>query len=215
MTSESSVKTIKDIREQEVYMGEIPLMTENGTFVINGTERVIVSQLHRSPGVFFDHDKGKTHSPVSCCITLALFLTVVLGWTSSSMPKDPGLSVSTVVASCRQPLFLRALGFSSDEILAMFFETNTIFHVKDGKLMMDLVPERLRGETAPSTSLPRRKVVVEAVVVSLPVISVKSKKPVMTQIDVPVEYLLGKVAPRLGEQRYPQTGEWFANANRH
>ncbi len=59
---ESSNKTIKDIKEQEVYMGEIPLMTENGTFVINGTERVIVSQLHRSPGVFFDHDKGKTHS---------------------------------------------------------------------------------------------------------------------------------------------------------
>ena len=55
-------KSIKDVREQEVYMGEIPLMTENGTFVINGTERVIVSQLHRSPGVFFDHDKGKTHS---------------------------------------------------------------------------------------------------------------------------------------------------------
>ena len=55
-------KAVKDIKEQEVYMGEIPLMTENGTFVINGTERVIVSQLHRSPGVFFDHDKGKTHS---------------------------------------------------------------------------------------------------------------------------------------------------------
>src|SRR5690625_7226494 len=59
---ESSNKAIKDIKEQEVYMGEIPLMTDNGTFVINGTERVIVSQLHRSPGVFFDHDKGKPHS---------------------------------------------------------------------------------------------------------------------------------------------------------
>ncbi|HEB67242.1 MAG TPA: DNA-directed RNA polymerase subunit beta, partial [Gammaproteobacteria bacterium] len=59
---EAKEPTVKDIREQEVYMGEIPLMTENGTFVINGTERVIVSQLHRSPGVFFDHDKGKTHS---------------------------------------------------------------------------------------------------------------------------------------------------------
>ena len=71
--------TVKDIREQEVYMGEMPLMTENGTFVINGTERVIVSQLHRSPGVFFDHDKGKTHSRVKCYITHVLFLTVVLG----------------------------------------------------------------------------------------------------------------------------------------
>ena len=59
---ESSSKAVKDVKEQEVYMGEIPLMTENGTFVINGTERVVVSQLHRSPGVFFDHDRGKTHS---------------------------------------------------------------------------------------------------------------------------------------------------------
>ena len=59
---ESANKAVKDVKEQEVYMGEIPLMTENGTFVINGTERVVVSQLHRSPGVFFDHDRGKTHS---------------------------------------------------------------------------------------------------------------------------------------------------------
>ncbi|MFB0970366.1 MAG: DNA-directed RNA polymerase subunit beta, partial [Pseudomonadales bacterium] len=59
---DSSNKAIKDIKEQEVYMGEMPLMTDNGTFVVNGIERVVVSQLHRSPGVFFDHDKGKTHS---------------------------------------------------------------------------------------------------------------------------------------------------------
>jgi DNA-directed RNA polymerase beta subunit len=84
-------------------MGEIPLMTENGTFVINGTERVIVSQLHRSPGVFFDHDKGKTHSaPASCFITHASFLTAALGWTSSSMRRIWHLSVSTVAVSCRQ-----------------------------------------------------------------------------------------------------------------
>ena len=76
---ESAAKTIKDIKEQEVYMGEIPLMTDNGTFVINGTERVIVSQLHRSPGVFFDHDKGKTTSSGKFFIPLVLFLTVVHG----------------------------------------------------------------------------------------------------------------------------------------
>ena len=62
VNKESDLRSIKDIKEQEVYFGEIPLMTENGTFIINGTERVIVSQLHRSPGVFYDHDKGKTHS---------------------------------------------------------------------------------------------------------------------------------------------------------
>ena len=59
---ETGAKSVKDIKEQDVYMGDVPFMTENGTFVVNGTERVIVSQMHRSPGVFFDHDKGKTHS---------------------------------------------------------------------------------------------------------------------------------------------------------
>ena len=77
---ESSNKAVKDIKEQEVYMGEMPLMTENGTFVVNGTERVIVSQLHRSPGVFFDHDKGKTLTLLASCFTLPeSFLTVVPG----------------------------------------------------------------------------------------------------------------------------------------
>ncbi len=77
---ESSNKAIKDIKEQEVYMGEVPLMTDNGTFIINGTERVIVSQLHRSPGVFFDHDRGKKHIfQVSCYIQRVLFLTVAHG----------------------------------------------------------------------------------------------------------------------------------------
>ncbi len=95
---ESATKAIKDIKEQEVYMGEMPLMTDNGTFIVNGTERVIVSQLHRSPGVFFDHDKGKTHSSGKL---LALSLTVVHGWTSSSIRKTWSSYVSTVVVSCR------------------------------------------------------------------------------------------------------------------
>jgi DNA-directed RNA polymerase subunit beta len=82
---ESTAKVIKDIKEQEVYMGEIPLMTDSGTFVINGTERVVVSQLHRSPGVFFDHDKGKTHS--SGKLLLELFLTVGPGWMLSLIQK--------------------------------------------------------------------------------------------------------------------------------
>ena len=76
---DSKAKAIKDIKEQEVYMGEMPLMTDNGTFVVNGTERVIVSQLHRSPGVFFDHDKGKTHSSGKLLYNARVILTVVLG----------------------------------------------------------------------------------------------------------------------------------------
>lgn len=102
---EAAAGTVKDIKEQEVYMGEIPLMTENGTFVINGTERVIVSQLHRSPASSSTTIKAKLIHPVRYCITLALSPTVAPGWTSSSMRKTTCLSVSTVVANCQHPLF--------------------------------------------------------------------------------------------------------------
>lgn len=97
---DSANKAIKDIKEQEVYMGEIPLMTDNGTFVVNGTERVIVSQLHRSPGVFFDHDRGKPTHQGSCCIQLESFLIVAPGSTSSSIRKTWCMSVLTVAESC-------------------------------------------------------------------------------------------------------------------
>ena len=95
--------TVKDIKEQEVYMGEIPLMTDNGTFVINGTERVIVSQLHRSPGVFLT--KVRLTHPVRFCITHVSSLTAVPGWTSNSTRKTTWSFVSTVVVSCLQPSF--------------------------------------------------------------------------------------------------------------
>ena len=99
---ESSNKAIKYVKEQEVYMGEIPLMTDNGTFIVNGTERVIVSQLHRSPGVFFDHDRGKTHSArASCCTAPASFRIAARGWTSSSTRRTRCSPASTVAASCR------------------------------------------------------------------------------------------------------------------
>jgi len=94
-------KPIKDVREQEVYLGELPLMTDNGTFVINGTERVIVSQLHRSPGVFFDHDRGKSHRWASCCSPPASFPIAVPGSTSSSTRRTPCSRASTAAASCR------------------------------------------------------------------------------------------------------------------
>ena len=99
---EGSNKSVKDIKEEEVYMGEIPLMTENGTFVINGTERVIVSQLHRSPGVFFEHDRGKTHSSGSYYTQHGSFLTVDHGWTLSSIQKIRYLFVLTAAASFRR-----------------------------------------------------------------------------------------------------------------
>tara|TARA_S200000501_G_scaffold378303_1_gene440274 strand:- start:8541 stop:12557 length:4017 start_codon:yes stop_codon:yes gene_type:complete len=144
---ESSTKTIKDIKEQEVYMGEIPLMTDNGTFVVNGTERVIVSQLHRSPGVFFDHDKGKTHSSGKL-----LYSARVIPYRGSWLdfefdPKD--LVFVRIDRRRKLPatVLLRALGFSSEEMLEMFFDTNT-FESGKGGYSMALVPERLRGEIA-------------------------------------------------------------------
>ena len=98
---ESSSKAIKDIKEQEVYMGEVPLMTANGTFVINGTERVVVSQLHRSPGVFFDHDRGKTHSSGKLLYSARVIPTAAPGSTSSSTPRTACSCASTAAASCR------------------------------------------------------------------------------------------------------------------
>src|SRR6056297_406015 len=94
-------KPVKDIREQEVYLGELPLMTENGTFVINGTERVIVSQLHRSPGVFFDHDRARPTRRASCCSPPASSRTGAPGSTSSSTRRTPCSRASTAGASCR------------------------------------------------------------------------------------------------------------------
>ena len=145
---DSSYKTIKEIKDQEVYMGEIPLMTNNGTFIINGTERVVVSQLHRSPGVFFDHDKGKTHSSGKL-----LYSARVIPYRGSWLdfefdPKD--LVFVRIDRRRKLPatMLLRALGFSAEEMLAEFFETNTFNLRKDGTYTLDLQPSRLRGDIA-------------------------------------------------------------------
>ncbi|MAP12561.1 MAG: DNA-directed RNA polymerase subunit beta [Gammaproteobacteria bacterium] len=144
---EASGKVVKEQKEQEVYMGEIPLMTENGTFVINGTERVIVSQLHRSPGVFFEHDKGKTHSSGKL-----LFSARVIPYRGSwlDFEFDPKELVFVRIDRRRKlpaTVLLRALGMEVDEILDIFFERST-FTVNAKALRLKLVPERLRGETA-------------------------------------------------------------------
>ena len=145
---ESTTQSIKDIKEQEVYMGEIPLMTESGTFVINGTERVVVSQLHRSPGVFFDHDRGKTHSSGKL-----LYSARVIPYRGSwlDFEFDPKDMVYVRIDRRRKlpaTILLRALGYSSEEILGMFYESNS-FKVSKGKeptISLQLVPSRLRGE---------------------------------------------------------------------
>ena len=157
---DSKVKKVKDVREQEVYLGEMPLMTDNGTFVINGTERVIVSQLHRSPGVIFDHDRGKTHSSGK-----VLFSSRVIPYRGSwlDFEFDPKDCLFVRIDRRRKlpvTILLRSLGFGTQEILDIFFDKN-IFHVMGDEIQMELVPERLRGETAAFDIKDGRKVLVE------------------------------------------------------
>ncbi|MBT6355502.1 MAG: DNA-directed RNA polymerase subunit beta, partial [Nitrosomonadales bacterium] len=147
MDKEASQPTIKEVKESEVYMGEIPLMTQNGSFVINGTERVIVSQLHRSPGVFFEHDKGKTHSSGKF-----LFSARVIPYRGSWLdfefdPKD--YLFFRIDRRRKMPVttLLKALGLTSDQILETFYDFDTFF-VKGKKIEFELVPSRLRGEIA-------------------------------------------------------------------
>ena len=130
-------KQIRDVKEQEVYMGEVPLMTDDGSFVINGTERVVVSQLHRSPGVFFEHDKGKTHSSGKL-----LFSARVIPYRGSwlDFEFDPKDNVYVRIDRRRKlaaTIILRALGYTTEEILAMFFETNSFDVVTDGSISGD------------------------------------------------------------------------------
>ncbi|MDR1163417.1 MAG: DNA-directed RNA polymerase subunit beta [Candidatus Accumulibacter sp.] len=138
---------VKEVKEQEVYMGEIPLMTSTGSFVINGTERVIVSQLHRSPGVFFEHDRGKTHSSGKL-----LFSARVIPYRGSWLdfefdPKD--ILFFRVDRRRKMPvtILLKAIGLNPEQILREFFEFDT-FCFRDGKIEFHLVPDRLRGEVA-------------------------------------------------------------------
>ena len=151
MIKESTTQTIKDIKEQEVYMGEIPLMTDSGTFVINGTERVVVSQLHRSPGVFFDHDRGKTHSSGKL-----LYSARVIPYRGSwlDFEFDPKDMVYVRIDRRRKlpaSVLLRALGYGSQEILEMFYDNNSFKIATKGKgkesaISLNLIPARLRGE---------------------------------------------------------------------
>jgi len=140
-------KPVKDVREQEVYLGELPLMTNNGTFIVNGTERVIVSQLHRSPGVFFDHDRGKTHSSGKL-----LFSARIIPYRGSWLdfefdPKDCVFARIDRRRKLPVSIIMRALGMTEGEMLDVFFEKNAIELGKEG-VSMELVPQRLRGETA-------------------------------------------------------------------
>ncbi|RVT41488.1 DNA-directed RNA polymerase subunit beta [Rheinheimera sediminis] len=203
--------TIKDIREQEVYMGEIPLMTENGTFVINGTERVIVSQLHRSPGVFFDHDRGKTHSSGK-----VLYNARVIPYRGSWLDFEFDAKDNLFVRIDRRrklpaTILLRALSLSTEEILGTFFES-TRFEIKDGKLLMEVVANRLRGETAAFDIKDNDGEVIVEAGRRITARHVRQlEKTGMTLMEVPHEYVVGRVLSKNYADR--STGEIIAEAN--
>ena len=146
---DTSSRTIRDVKEQEVYFGEIPIMTENGTFIINGTERVIVSQLHRSPGIFFDHDKGKTHASGKLLYS-ARIIPLRGSWIDFEFdPKDRLYVRIDRRRKLHVTVFLKALGFSSEEILNYFYNRQTILVTPDGiKRKLDL--KLLVGTAAPT-----------------------------------------------------------------
>ena len=145
--SASTKRTVKDIKEQEVYMGEMPLMTETGSLVINGTERVVVSQLHRSPGVYFEHDKGKTHSSGKLLYS-ARVIPARGSWLDLEF--DPKDCVFVRIDRRRKlpaTILLRSMEYSTDEILSLFYEKDT-FNLEEKVVSLNLVPKRLRGEIA-------------------------------------------------------------------
>ncbi len=203
-------KPVKDIREQEVYLGEMPLMTDHGTFVINGTERVIVSQLHRSPGVFFDHDKGKTHSSGKL-----LFSARIIPYRGSwlDFEFDPKDSLFARIDRRRKlpvTIILRALGLSNEEMLDIFFEHNEFF-LSPKDIRMGLVPGRLRGETAMFEIKLGRKVIVEE---GRRITAKHVREMEQSKIDtlvVPAEYLEGKILAH--DVIDKETGELLATAN--
>ncbi|MBF8223489.1 MULTISPECIES: DNA-directed RNA polymerase subunit beta [Halomonadaceae] len=208
---ESANKAIKDIKEQEVYMGEIPLMTENGTFVVNGTERVIVSQLHRSPGVFFDHDKGKSHSSGKL-----LYSARVIPYRGSwlDFEFDPKDNVYVRIDRRRKlpaSVLLRALGMSAEEILDTFFDTST-FHIEKSGFSVELVPSRLRGETATFDikDADGSLIVEEGRRITQKHIR-QMEKAGLERLDVPMDYLFGKTLAK--DQIDPNTGELICECN--
>jgi DNA-directed RNA polymerase subunit beta len=211
MDREASKPTVKEVKEQEVYMGEIPLMTTTGSFVINGTERVIVSQLHRSPGVFFEHDRGKTHSSGKL-----LFSARVIPYRGSWLdfefdPKD--ILYFRVDRRRKMPatILLKAIGLSPEQILAHFFRFDTFALADDGGFM-ELVPERLRGEIARFDITDKTGKVIVAKDKRINAKHIRDMEAAgMTRIAVTEDYVLGRVLALNVVD--PETGEIVANAN--
>jgi DNA-directed RNA polymerase subunit beta len=202
---------VKEVKEQEVYMGEIPLMTDTGSFVINGTERVIVSQLHRSPGVFFEHDKGKTHSSGKL-----LFSARVIPYRGSWLdfefdPKD--ILYFRIDRRRKMPvtILLKAIGMDDEQILENFFGFDN-FKLQAGGAQMNFVAERLRGEVARFDITDKSGNIVIAKDKRINAKNIRDLEAAKTTtINVPDDYLIGRVVAKNIVDG--DTGEVLATAN--
>ncbi|SNT38556.1 DNA-directed RNA polymerase subunit beta [Noviherbaspirillum humi] len=212
LDKESPTKpVVKEMKEQEVYMGELPLMTANGSFVINGTERVIVSQLHRSPGVFFEHDRGKTHSSGKL-----LFSARIIPYRGSWLdfefdPKD--ILFFRVDRRRKMPvtILLKAIGMTPENILANFFVFDNFTLRADGA-EMEFVSERLRGEVARFDIADKSGKVIVAKDKRINAKHVREIEAAgIKYISVPEDYLLGRVLAKNVVDA--DTGEIIASAN--
>jgi DNA-directed RNA polymerase subunit beta len=206
----AEAKVVKSIKEQDVYLGELPLMTDKGTFIINGTERVIVSQLHRSPGVFFEHDKGKSNT-AGKLLHSARVIPYRGSWLDFEF--DPKDSIFVRIDRRRKlpsTILLRALGMQNAEILDYFFDKTQI-HLSDESVEMELVPERLRGELASFDILLDGKVLVEAGRRITAKHIRQLEKSGLNKLVVPESYMNGKILAQ--DVVDPVTGELLASAN--
>jgi DNA-directed RNA polymerase subunit beta len=211
MDREASKPTVKEVKEQEVYMGEIPLMTRNGSFIINGTERVIVSQLHRSPGVFFEHDRGKTHSSGKL-----LFSARVIPYRGSWLdfefdPKD--YLYFRVDRRRKMPvtILLKALGYTPEQILAHFFAFDT-FHLTKKGIEFEVVPERMRGEIAKFDIVTKAGKVIVQKDKRITVKHIREMETAgMKKLTVEPDFLIGRTLAKSLVNK--ETGEVAANAN--
>ena len=207
---ETNFKEVKDIKEGEVFMGEVPLMTPDASFVVNGTERVVVSQLHRSPGVFYDHDKGKTHSSGK-----VLYSARVIPYRGSWLdfefdPKDILFSRIDRRRKIPATIMLRALDMSTQEILSEFYEEDLYTLEKDG-VKLALIPERLRGETLSVDIKVKSKVYVAAGrrITARHIKDLSAAK--VSEIKLSDEYLIGKTVSK--DIINQETGEVLVEAN--
>src|SRR4249920_645460 len=211
MDKEAAKPTVKEVKEQEVYMGEIPLMTDNGSFVINGTERVIVSQLHRSPGVFFEHDRGKTHSSGKL-----LFSARVIPYRGSwlDFEFDPKDYVYFRVDRRRKmpvTILLKAIGMTQEEILSTFYDFDT-FHLGAAAAEFELVPERLRGEVARFDFVDKSGKTIAQKDKRLTGKHIRDMEAAgMKRMAVPDEFLMGRALAHNVINK--ESGEILANAN--